>query len=664
MKRLRIRGMLLVVAVAGVCIVGSAGAGSLRAWGSDSDGQVTQLPSGSSFTAVAAGDSHGLALRPDGTIAAWGQNDDGECRVPTGTFRAIGAGADFSLAIRTNGTIAAWGSDADGVISRVPAGTSYTAVEGGLSFAVALGTDGSIVAWGDDRSGQVSGAPRGSGFKAVVAGDSHGLALRSDGSLVSWGSPQAIQGMPTSGTFTAIGAGGAFCVALKSDGSLVWWGYDPYRYGLAQVPAGNDYTAVSAGYLHCLALKKDGSVVGWGAGVETSSQPNLGQAKPPAGRDCVAVAAGLFYSLALVGQAAQMGIADDFDDGTRGSLWKFYGADQANCWLDEVNRRLELRATAKARVTPAYYLSSGWQLDPAQDFSFKVTYFYGLVTEKLGWVSVGLTPNEKDLNGKHVEFGPGCGKYYRHVWWEAVDGDRTQVDFADRREEDSTLYVSYNAASDKLYLSTTGYGERYAWGVVPGLLRGSWGGRPILLYLGGGSDGLEIKSGDAYLDNFIVETGGTAGAVLSDVHRFWSPTLRRHFYTIDLSEKDKLVTNYPKVWTYEGPVFKVAATQDSTGLAPVYRFWSLKGQGHFYTIDPAEKNLLLDKYSRVWAFEGVAFYAYPEGKRPAASKPVYRFWRPKDNGHFYTISTSERDLLIKNYPRIYTLEGVAFYAYE
>jgi len=664
MEGRRIRNVLWMAAVVGVCAAQAATAGQVRAWGSDSNGQVSRLPAGEGYIAVAAGDAHGLALRSDGTIVAWGQNSSGECTVPAGIYRSIGAGAEFSLAIRTNGSIAAWGRNSDGQISKVPLGNDFVAVDGGESFAVALRADGSIVAWGNDRWGQVSGAPQGTGFKAVVAGDSHGVALRSNGSLATWGYWAAVENVPTSGVFSAIGAGGSFSIALRSDGSLAWWGTETYGHGLATVPTGKDYVAIAAGYLHALALKKDGSLVGWGAGTNSSGHPNWGQADPPMGKNYTALACGLYFSLALTGSAAASGTADDFDDNKQGDLWRQYGDDPADCWLDEVNHRLELRTTGRTQATPAYYVSNGWRIDPTNDFSFKVDFYYGLYSDPMGWLTIGLTPDVDELARRHVEFSPGCSKTYAHVWYEAIDADRTQADFADRSSSDGVLYVSYDATADELYLSTTGYGAGHAWSVVRGLLRGSWAGRPLWLYLGGGSNGLRIQSGEAYLDNFAVETGGLAVTALSDVYRFWSPVLRQHFYTIDPGERDKLLKSYLKIWTYEGPAFRAATTPDAPGLAPVYRFWSLRGEGHFYTIDAGEKNLLVDKYSKSWQFEGAAFYAYPPGAQPPTSKPVYRFLRPSDGGHFYTIDAAERDLLIKAYPKVYTSEGVAFYAFE
>jgi hypothetical protein len=323
-----------------------------------------------------------------------------------------------------------------------------------------------------------------------------------------------------------------------------------------------------------------------------------------------------------------------------------------------------LRATTKSQLSTAYYVSNNGKVDPGQDFSFKIDFHYALQTDPSGWLSVGLTPNIDDVDHDHLEFGPGCGNFYSHIWYETVDGNRTpETGFIDRDETEGSLYVSYDAGVDKLYLSMTGYGAASAWHTVTGLLQGAWSGRSLWLYIGGGSDGLEIDSGDAYLDNFVLDAVGSATPTLSPVYRFWSPVSQSHFYTIDSKERDQVIKNYPQAWVYEGPVFQAAATSNAPGLAPVYRFWSLTGLGHFYTIDPAEKDRVIANYPNAWQLEGIAFYAYPEGAQPATSKPVYRLCRTNGGDHFYTIDTNERDQVLKAYPSIYTLEGVAFYAF-
>ncbi|OHB65088.1 MAG: hypothetical protein A2Y77_02610 [Planctomycetes bacterium RBG_13_62_9] len=152
--------------------------------------------------------------------------------------------------------------------------------------------------------------------------------------------------------------------------------------------------------------------------------------------------------------------------------------------------------------------------------------------------------------------------------------------------------------------------------------------------------------------------------VASSVYRFWSPVTGRHFYTLDENEKDKLINNYSRFWTFEGPVFYAWSTEYSADLAPVYRFWSNTSGSHFYTISESEKNKLLNNYSYAWTYEGVAFYAYPPGAQPSDASPVYRFWNASDNSHFYTMDAGEVNKLITQFSHIYRFEGLAYYAYE
>ena len=151
---------------------------------------------------------------------------------------------------------------------------------------------------------------------------------------------------------------------------------------------------------------------------------------------------------------------------------------------------------------------------------------------------------------------------------------------------------------------------------------------------------------------------------LMPVHRFWSPTLSRHFYTMRQAERDKLISNYAHVWTYEGPAYYAFANDAEAGVSPVYRFWSGTLNAHFYTTSASEKTKLIDSYSSVWTFEGVAFYAYAGGAQPAGTGAVHRFWSPALSVHFFTIDQPERDKLVALYPNIWTYELVAWYAYE
>ena len=92
----------------GVASIPPAQAGSIVAWGSDANGQVSNTPMGDDFIAVAGGGDTAFALRSDGSIAGWGYDGNGLIsNAPTGTgFLAIATGDDFGVALRDDGPAA------------------------------------------------------------------------------------------------------------------------------------------------------------------------------------------------------------------------------------------------------------------------------------------------------------------------------------------------------------------------------------------------------------------------------------------------------------------------------------------------------------------------------------------------------------------------------
>ena len=99
-------------------------------------------------------------------------------------------------------------------------------------------------------------------------------------------------------------------------------------------------------------------------------------------------------------------------------------------------------------------------------------------------------------------------------------------------------------------------------------------------------------------------------------------------------------------------------------LKPVYRFYSPVSQTHFWTISEEEKDYIIANYSSVMSYEGIAWYAYDPSLYPADTLPVYRFYSPTSGSHFYTMSEEEKDYIIANYSAVFSYEGIAWYAYE
>ncbi len=92
--------------------------------------------------AIAAGDTHTVALKTDGTVWAWGNNSNGQLGDGTTTQRtkpvevsglstviAIAAGDTHTVALKTDGTVWAWGNNSNGQLGDGTTTQSTTPVQ-------------------------------------------------------------------------------------------------------------------------------------------------------------------------------------------------------------------------------------------------------------------------------------------------------------------------------------------------------------------------------------------------------------------------------------------------------------------------------------------------------------------------------------------------------
>jgi alpha-tubulin suppressor-like RCC1 family protein/uncharacterized protein YjbI with pentapeptide repeats len=232
--------------------------GTLAAWGN-----IGGVPAGlSNVVAMASGDSHALALMADGRIVAWGYNGSGQTNVPTDLTNAlaVAAGGYFSMALRSDGTVSAWGSNGNGQ-TNVPSDlANVVAIAAAGDQSLALKADGTVSAWGFNGDGE-SNVPAGlSNVVAISCGDGNNLALTADGRVVVWGYNCCGEtSVPASTTnVVAITAGAYHCLALKADGTLVAWGQS--SYGATAVPGDlKNVVGIAAGTFSSVALVSDGT---------------------------------------------------------------------------------------------------------------------------------------------------------------------------------------------------------------------------------------------------------------------------------------------------------------------------------------------------------------------------------------------------------------------
>jgi alpha-tubulin suppressor-like RCC1 family protein len=267
---------------------------------------------GAELKAIAGGQLHSLALKEDGTVLAWGRNLDDQLGDGTNTdtstpvqvqdpndpsgylseVEAIAAGSSHNLALKNDGTVWAWGNNTNGRESplfgsisgqlgddEIPRSSTPVQVDGlpdgieavaaGLAYSLALKDDGTVWAWGFNQVGQlgdgtntdtstpvrVSGLD---GVRAIAAGGGNGLALKDNGTVWAWGFNRFGQlgdGTSTDGTVTTceLTGGGATGNSSCTDSNTP-----------VQASELDGIEAIAAGFSHGLALKDDGTVWTWG----------------------------------------------------------------------------------------------------------------------------------------------------------------------------------------------------------------------------------------------------------------------------------------------------------------------------------------------------------------------------------------------------------------
>ena len=210
---------------------------------------------------ISAGREHTAALRADGTAAAVGSSDIGQCDVSGWSgLIAVSAGWDHTVGLRSDGTAVAVGSNYYGQCD-VRNWSDIAAVSAGAGHTVGLKSDGTVLAAGDNRYNQsdVSGWVN---IIAISAGGFYTVGLKADGTVLSAGDIDYDGDLTDWTDIVAVSAGLTHTVGLKKDGTVVAAGSNDC--GQCDVSDWRDIIAVSAAGTHTIGLKADGTVIAVG----------------------------------------------------------------------------------------------------------------------------------------------------------------------------------------------------------------------------------------------------------------------------------------------------------------------------------------------------------------------------------------------------------------
>ncbi len=276
---------------------------------------------------IEGGEAHSVALKSDGTVWSWGWNANGRLGDNTTTERTTpvqvvgpqGAGhlenvtridlwSRHTTALQDDGSVWAWGNNnqarlGDGTTTErhFPVPVLAPRYDGHLSEAVQATTgerqgfavlqDGTLVGWGENQGGRIGTGPlrtlvperaagvSGKGFLddvIQISSDGGSVALMANGTAWWWGNhqvlPTPVRGPDGTGMLedvVQVSAGFSSHMALLSNGTVWEWVIGSETPVQVKGPGGvghlENVIQISSGTGHRLAVKDNGTVWAWGS---------------------------------------------------------------------------------------------------------------------------------------------------------------------------------------------------------------------------------------------------------------------------------------------------------------------------------------------------------------------------------------------------------------
>lgn len=218
--------------------------------------------------ALAVGDRHALALKPDGTVVQWGHEDSKTLAVPSGVDRivAVAAGSVLSACLRDDGAVIAWNTRQI-LPQRSTNKGPIVGMTAAFGYLLARHQDGSVTYMGQTSTSSntaFSPPPGLTGCAQVSVAGGCAFALKNDGTVTGWGrysqagAYQMTDNMPQAdlNNGISIAANVDLGFMLKRTGELIAWGRTvpeeisnrPRFPGATRLVAGRPFTGLAIGF--------------------------------------------------------------------------------------------------------------------------------------------------------------------------------------------------------------------------------------------------------------------------------------------------------------------------------------------------------------------------------------------------------------------------------
>ena len=294
---------------------------------------IQTVAGGIIWTDIACGTTHTYGRKADGTLWLWGRNSYGALGDNTVTNRSSpvqilggattwqklakggsGGACRHSAAIKNDGSLWLWGENNNGQlgdntstrrsspVQTVSGGTTWRDVALGTYTSSAIKSDGTLWSMGDNglgmlgtgdftkRSSPIQTVSGGTDWRQVNCGDTTTYAIKSNMTLWCWGwnfygqlgdNTRTTRTSPvqtvTGGTWKMVAAGYGHAAGIKTDGTLWCWGRNNsgqlgnntltnVSSPVQTISGGTNWAYVGCGHSHTAAIKTDGSLWLWGKG--------------------------------------------------------------------------------------------------------------------------------------------------------------------------------------------------------------------------------------------------------------------------------------------------------------------------------------------------------------------------------------------------------------